>query len=319
MDERARTVQAELESAVEAAAELRRPSDRLDRARAARAVDERAVVEAHAGWQRESDDVTALESLSPTRIWASLRGSRDVDLAREQAEEQAAAYVLAQARARREQSRDEEVRALAALQALGDVASRRAAALAAKEAWLRESGGTAGADLARVAEEVGVLRSRRTEILQALAAAARAGACLEQARDVLGSARGWSTADTFFDGGLLTDLAKYSRMDRATDLMRQADAALRELSVELADVGMAELGGIDVPQLTRAFDVWFDNIFSDWSVRNRIGEAIGRTDAAYGAVVEAHRRLSAGAAQVDRDLAALAERRERILLGAASA
>ena len=47
---------------------------------------------------------------------------------------------------------------------------------------------------------------------------------------------------------------------------------------------MAGVGGIEVSTMAQAFDVWFDNIFSDWSVRNRITEAAQRTDAAAAAV-----------------------------------
>jgi hypothetical protein len=89
--------------------------------------------------------------------------------------------------------------------------------------------------------------------------------------------------------------------------MRRADDALSDLGVELADVGMEPVGGVEVTQLVRAFDVWFDNIFSDWAVRERIGEAAARVAEARGAVGEVRRRL------VDRLLQA--ESREAVLVG----
>ena len=64
------------------------------------------------------------EPYSPTRIWAALRGSRDADLDREQAEKQAAEYAVARAEAWLEGASDEVSGARPSLAALGDVAGR---------------------------------------------------------------------------------------------------------------------------------------------------------------------------------------------------
>jgi hypothetical protein len=42
---------------------------------------------------------------------------------------------------------------------------------------------------------------------------------------------------------------------------------------ELADVGVAGPAGIRVDGLTRFTDIWFDNIFTDLAVRDRIKKA----------------------------------------------
>ncbi len=103
-----------------------------------------AVVRARETLATEETDVRKLESYSPTRIWAALRGSRDADLDREQAEKQAAEYAVARAEAWLRDANDEVERSEAELAALGDVAGRRERALAAKEEWLKSTGGEAG-------------------------------------------------------------------------------------------------------------------------------------------------------------------------------
>ena len=145
--EQARQVQDELEAAQEAVAEHARLTGRVQRARTQVGDATGGLAQARSVLGEERRDVEKLESFSPTRIWAGLRGSRDADLAREQAEQQAAAYAVALAESRLAQARAEHDAAAATLAALGDVAARREGALAAKERLLTVSGGADGAEL----------------------------------------------------------------------------------------------------------------------------------------------------------------------------
>lgn len=70
---------------------------------------------------------------------------------------------------------------------------------------------------------------------------------------------------------------RYGRTDEATAQLRRADEALSASSRELAGVRMAAVRGVEVGEMTRMFDVWFDNIFSDWAVRDPIRDAADRT------------------------------------------
>lgn len=145
-------------------------------------------------------------------------------------------------------------------------------------------------------------------------AAQEAQQALAAARHVLDKALGLSTFDTFFGGGLLVDLTKYDRMDEGARQMQLADQALRRLSAELADTGMSGVGGLEVGELTRAFDVWLDNIFSDWAVRDRINQAIARTAEAARTVHRVELDLHARGAELEATSAGLARRREELLL-----
>ena len=311
-----RRLREQMEAALTAAAEHGRVTARLERARAAEAQARERAVQARERLADETADVQALESFSPTRILAALRGTRDTDLDRERAEQQAAEYAVARADALMMSAHDEVRRAEAELRALGDVAGRRRDATAAMEDWLHSSGSPAGAELARLTEQAAAAHAERVEVREALEAGAAAAQALAAAHQVLGSADGWATYDTFFGGGMLTDMMKYDRMDRAQQLLHHADQAVRRLTRELADVGMQPVvAGLQVDGFTRAFDIWFDNIFTDWSVKARIGDAARQTAAAAGTVVEVRRRLAARDQQLAADLARIAAERERVLGG----
>ena len=264
----------------------------------------------------ESRDVEKLESFSPTRIWAGLRGSRDLDLDRETAERDAARYALAEAEARRDVALRERAALEEQARVLGDTDARFAEALEAKETWLRTEGG-AGADrLVELAERHGTLLAEDHELAEAHAAGRAAHGSLTEARRRLGSAQGWSTWDTFGGGGMLSDMMKYNRIDEATAYLRHADAALKAFGRELSDIAMAPVQGVEVTALAQVFDVFFDNIFSDWSVRARVQDAATRVDRAMQTVEQALHEVSARGAQVQQELRGIEAERERLLTDA---
>ena len=102
-------------------------------------------------------------------------------------------------------------------------------------------------------------------------------------------------------------------MDKAQRLMGAAEAALHRRSGELADVGMSPVGGLEVTQMARTFDIWFDNVFSDWQVRQRIEEAGSRVQQAGGAVDRVLASLHTHRAELGERMGALAVRREELL------
>lgn len=236
---------------------------------------ERQVAQHSAEYEAEQHDVARLERLSLTRIIASLRGSRDDDLAREQAEADAARYRAAEARARLEAVRREQAAAQARLDALASAPQEYESALSSKESYLRDIADPRGAVLLRLAEERGRLTGDNREVREAIGAAEGARQALAQVRAKLDSATGWSTFDTWFGGGALGSAMKHSKMDEAAAAAAHADRCLAALRTELADVDGI---GATAPQIaldgmTRFVDVWLDNIFTDLAVAERIRQA----------------------------------------------
>jgi hypothetical protein len=68
-------------------------------------------------------------------------------------------------------------------------------------------------------------------------------------------------------------MVKQSRLDDVALCIRDADKALAQFTDELSDVHMSGVRLVELGGLTRVFDVWFDNIFTDLAVRERIIDA----------------------------------------------
>lgn len=249
----------------------------LDRARG----DLETVRRRHA---LEEADVRRLEGVSFSAVLAAVRGSRTGELDRERAEEVAARYALQTGTERvaaLESRREDLERRLATL---GDTRARREERATAHAQALRAVGAVAG--LEAVLDELTAVRAEAVEVDEAAAAGRRAVTELDRARDQLGSADSWSAYDTWFGGGMIASSIKHDRLDGAADRIRDAQAALAEFARELSDVRevarlRADLG---ISPTTRTFDVWFDNVFSDLSVRSRIKASLADVDGAAAAV-----------------------------------
>ena len=310
---------AQIEADLAYATQIRRQhtdlTQRLETQRTYLALVEERVQSLRDRLTEEAKDVAALETFSPTLIWATLRGSRVDDLERERAEREAARYAVAEAEARRDAARRELESTQARLDRLGDVDDVHRRALAAKEHWALANDPGLAAQLDDIARQRGRLLAAHTETAEAHAAGEAAAALVEQAVQLLGKAESWSTYDTFLGGGMLTDMVKYDRMDKAAKLLHEADVALEAFSRELADVGIASVDGIQVDAMTRTFDVFFDNIFSDLAVRSRIQDASRRAEAAGQAVRQALLRLDQAAHDIANQLSELDARRDHLLVG----
>ncbi len=298
-------VQDQLQRASAAHEEARSLAARLEAARTHATEARGRADEAASRFADEQRDVEKLGSMSWLRIRVALSGERTTALEREKAERDAARYAAAEAE-HRAQLAESDVRAIEAqLSALGDVEGELARALDAKGSWLREQPGAASSRLAEIAVRRGELAAQERENREAHEAGLAAHVALREALDVIRSAASWSTWDAFGGGGLLTDMVKYDRIEQAQRLVRRANDALAHLATELADVGITGVRGVEVDNLTRTFDIWFDNIFSDMSVRSRIQEARGRLESALVAVERIGEQLSAAKREIDREVAAL--------------
>jgi hypothetical protein len=263
----------------------------------------------------ETRDVERLGSLSWSRILSSLRGSHATDAEREQAERDAARYALADAQAR-DDAAWRDVEALQErLDALGGVETAYASALAAKEDWAASHDPELTQRLTRIAEARALLLAEDREAREAHEAGVRARDQLREAHRLLGDAASWSAWDTFGGGGVFTDMMKYDKLDQVAAALHRADAALGAFSRELADLRLAGVEAVNLDGMTQAFDVFFDNIFTDLRVRSRIQEADRRVGHALADVDRMLQDLSARGLEIADELAGLSTQRDEALTG----
>lgn len=93
---------------------------------------------------------------------------------------------------------------------------------------------------------------------------------IEAAEDSLSSAKNWGIMD-IAGGDLISSMVKHSKIDDAENHFRRISNLLMTFNKELGDVKVAS---ITFSSTTMAFDLFFDNIFTDFSVQNKINNAL---------------------------------------------
>ena len=107
---------------------------------------------------------------------------------------------------------------------------------------------------------------------EAIDAGNKALESLHTAKENLDSAHNWGLFD-MFAGGLISSLAKRSKMNQARQHMEQAKWDLRNFSVELKDVNMISHLDVETDDFLSFADWFFDGFFVDWMVQDRINTA----------------------------------------------
>jgi len=247
---------------------------------------------------REQRDVERLGQVTPTRLWSTLRGRREEDLARESDEADAAAVALEKCAADVERQREELARLRGRSAALADAETRLELAL---EVVARGADGLDASHPAAAGAAVRELAARREvrEVEEAHAAGTAAHAALVAAYSVVQSADAWSGWDTFGGGGMLSSAIKHDRLDEARGKLQLASAALDRFTRELDDLHLPGVRLARFDGLTRGVDILFDNIFTDLAVRSEIKrcradveDAIGRVEDVLSSLEARHRSLT---------------------------
>ena len=127
------------------------------------------------------------------------------------------------------------------------------------------------------------LEQKKIEMQEAIDAADRALRSLEGARDYLQAAQGWGIFD-MLGGGFFSTWFKHSNMDEAEKLIANAQAALRNFSRELEDVGETIDLSFNNADLLTVADYFMDGLFADFLMQGRIKDAIANVENTIGQV-----------------------------------
>ena len=128
-------------------------------------------------------------------------------------------------------------------------------------------------ELLKLEKQLTSLQAQEKEINEALAAGSR---CLYASNSVienLKKASDWGTWDVI-GGGTMSTLIKHDYMHKAQSSVSVLQTELRYFRSELADVKIYSNLYVQTDTLTQFADFFFDNIFIDLSVQDRIKSSL---------------------------------------------
>ena len=261
---------------------------------------------------KEQRDVDKLEGGSLTAYFLRFTGGLEDRLDQERAEASQAAVrhdmvcrELASVQADLTATREE-------LTALAGCEEQYRAALAEKARQLQDAGGPTGERLRALEAREAALTGQRRELREAVEAGEAARVSAEGILSSLDSAEGWGTWD-LLGGGLFADLAKHGHLDDAQQQVEELQVQLRRFHTELADVEIRADMQVQIDGFLRFADFFFDGIFADWAVMNRIHDAQQQVEGTRDQISRVLTRLETLEQDAGRELAEIREERERLV------
>jgi hypothetical protein len=247
----------------------------------------------------EKADVDKLEGLSLTGLFYSVLGTKEERLAKERQEFVAAKLKHEEAEAALRDAKQEADRIQAELAPFANADAEYDRLIDEKQRLLTNTGDDKAETLLAFSEKLADLQSDTKELREAIQAGEAALRCLRQVSSDLGSAAGWGTWD-MLGGGMISTMAKHSKIDSAKQHAHDAQSQLRRFQEELADADQRLHLSLDVGGFSKFADFFFDGLIADWIVQSKIRaalEACSSTIANVSSAVNACRRRLAEAEQ----------------------
>ncbi len=294
-----------LKQLYEMTAEKKRLDAKYADLKAQAAAYEEQLVALRAVCTKEQADVDKLEGRSLAAYFYNVIGKINDKLDKEREEAYAARVKL-----------DAAERELSAVQSeMASIRSRLGELYGCENAYntvlesrreeIRASASPEAEELLRLEEQIAQQKSQQNEIGEAILAGNAAFAIAEKILSELDSADGWNTWDMFGGGGLITHMAKHGHLDDAQELVETLQDKLRCFKTELADVSINVDMQVNIDGFLRFADYFFDGLFADWAVADRISEsmsAVQKTKDQIGRLVDRLTNMKETAAHKENDL-----------------
>jgi len=225
----------------------------------------------------EQKDVDRLEHGSLAAFFLNVVGKKEEKLAKEQREAYMAAVKCDAAEKELFEIESRLNKAGEELASLQDCEKEYEALLQEKREDIKRRGLPAAEEILKTEQRLFEVEKQAREIREAIVSGEKAKELAEAAHDNLDSADSWSTWD-IFGGGLMTDMMKHSDIDEAQALIEELQVQLRNFKTELTDVRIEADIRIDIGEMLKFADYFFDGFFADFEVKHRIEDAIGQVE-----------------------------------------
>ncbi len=144
------------------------------------------------------------------------------------------------------------------------------------------------------------------EVREAIDAGENASDALLEMKKPLNSAKNWGIWD-MLGGDFFSDIMKHSKINDANRLSYDVQHHLRIFQKELADVNRFTDIKVNIGAFAKFADFFFDGLFADWFVQSRINESISNVE-------DAHTRVKGILSDLNRNLAAMEDEKQRLEL-----
>lgn len=168
------------------------------------------------------------------------------------------------------------------------------------------------AKIGQLEKEIIFIRREIKELKEAITPGNMAINTLNEAIELLDSAGDWGTWD-LLGGGLIADIMKHDKIDKAKQAILNAQTYVQRLQVELQDVNMSLDGSIQITGGAVFADFFFDGLIADWYMQSKISQSRENVVATCGKIRKIVSTLSTQLNHKEKDLEAKEREIKRII------
>lgn len=263
---------------------------------------------------KEQRDVYDLESFSLVNTWRKLRGTFDEQRIKEVEEAARAELKLREHEKMIDELTLEHRDLQEQLERYESIDTEWETFIETKEAHLTKDPAIRR-DLHDLTNQQAQTNELIIEYREAIVAGKAARATITKTLKHLDSAKGWSTYDTFFGGGLFATAMKHDALDASEQTMHELQSALERFSRELADVQeiVQELH-VDRGSLIQFADYFLDDIFSEWTMHGRINDSLNQVKGLDKEISQLITHMTTKMEQLGERLEEVGEKRRQLIL-----
>jgi DNA repair exonuclease SbcCD ATPase subunit len=262
--------------------------------------------------QMENHDVEKLEGLSITSLFLTILGTKEERLKHEKQEAVLAKLQYDEARAEVRDLEKEIYSVHTNLQSVMNANSELEQLLKEKEERMKEASNEMNSYLNTLDEQASHFSKLQLEMDEAILAGKAVKSSLIQAVSSLEKASGWGTVD-MFGGGVISTAIKHNHLDDASNYMHEAQHLAKKLKRELEDIGTDFSHSIDLSNLTRFADYFFDGLITDWVIQNQIDDSLEQVRAYKYQITSIVKRVEKEKININNELQDIENRRNTVV------
>jgi len=263
---------------------------------------------------KEQRDVYDLDSFSLVNAWRKLRGTFNEQKTIELEEAARAELKLRQHEAMVDELALERRDLHETLETYNGIDTEWETFIKEKETHLKQDS-TVREELYRLTDQQVKTTELVVEYKEAIFAGNSARTAISRTLKHLDSAKGWSTYDTFFGGGLIATAMKHDAIDASERKMHELQSALERFSRELDDVKEVVSGlHIERGSFIQFADYFLDDIFSEWTMHGRINDSLDKVKGLDREITKLIEKMTREVERLEQQLEEIETKRQQLIL-----
>lgn len=274
---------------------------------------EKELLELEKSLNKELNDVQKLKSLSFSNLISNILRNKDEKLEKEEREYLEAKLKYDNFKFKVEKLRYDVEENNNRLGQLINIEGKYKDLISEKRELVKKFNLNIRDEIIEIENEIKDLLSNKTEISEALREANNCLMISEETLKSLRSANNWGIYD-IVGGGMISSAIKHNRIDDAKTYMERLSYSVDRLNKELGDVDTSIFNeGLNISGFSYTFDIFFDNIFSDFSVQGEINDSLYKIEDFHNNVLNLIRKLEEKENSIGLKVNLLNERLERLI------